>query len=91
VQVAANDRSLHAGFGGWATKRSGGEFHGLDLKTKPRESTWMGGLTARVAASKSFEAANMRHDRKACVEAKRACGSCPSVRWRFDEDYPNCP
>jgi hypothetical protein len=43
----------------------------------------------RCATTQSgdFEAENTCRDRKACVEAKKVCGSWASVRWSDDKDY----
>jgi hypothetical protein len=37
------------------------------------------------SASRSFEAVDMLRDRKACIEAKQACGGCEPVQWRIDK------
>ena len=50
--MAANNRSLYAGFGGLATKPSGGRFHGLGLKTMGEDSARPGQVAkARRGAS----------------------------------------
>ena len=46
-KVAADDRSLPAGFGDLATKSPGGRFLGLGLKTKAEDSTRRRGFTGR--------------------------------------------
>ena len=74
--MAANNRSLYAGFGGLATKPSEEGFSVWASKPSPKAQRDGDG---DPGASGSFEAEDTRLDRKACVEAKQGCDGCVPV------------
>jgi len=85
-KVAANNRSLYAGFVGLATKP--------DTKTR-RDSGSAGspGGVDRVVrgASRSFDPEDTRRGRGACVGGKQGpVDACPS-RKGYSPSFPNCP
>ncbi|CAO2189252.1 unnamed protein product [Urochloa humidicola] len=85
-EVAANNRSLYAGFGDLATKSSGGRFLGLGLKTKPEDLAWRDGPSGGAVRVKEPGPEDTRRGRKACVGGKQGCGGCGLSR-RNIRDY----
>ena len=74
--MAANNRSLYAGFGGLATKPSEEGFSVWASKPSPKAQRDGDG---DPGVSGSFEAEDTRRHRGACVEAKRSRESGVSV------------